>query len=345
MTKLAELKSSNSSRSRWRQLVVEYARSDTKRAIWQLVSSIGFYLAVWLLIPLAMKVSYWLVVPLVLLGAGLLVRVFITMHDCGHGSFFRSKRANDFWGYIAGVLVFTPYRKWTREHAIHHGAAGNLDKRGTGDVWTMTVREYVNSGFWKRMGYKAFRHPLYLFVAAPFLLFVISYRFVSHKAPRIDRVSTRMNNLGIAVVWLIGSSSVGLLTFSLIMVPMVWLAAIGGVWLFYVQHQFEETYWEEQNQWDFVQGALQGSSFYQLPKVLQWFSGNIGFHHIHHLSPRIPNYFLEKCHQSIPQFAEVKPLTLWRSFKTMTLRLWDEEKKQMVSFRQFRRLKRAGALA
>lgn len=327
-------------------MIADYTQADTKRAVWQLVNSIGPYIALWILMPFAMQVSYWLVLPIALIAAGFLIRVFIIMHDCGHGSFFKTKKANDFWGYICGVLVFTPYQKWTREHAIHHGTAGNLDKRGTGDVWTMTVKEYMNSGFWKRMGYKAFRHPLFLFVLAPFLMFVIDYRFSYGKTNTpSNRISVRMNNLGIAMMFLIGTYTMGLTTFSLIILPVIWMAAIGGVWLFYVQHQFEEAYWEDQNHWDFVKGAVEGSSFYKLPKVLQWFSGNIGFHHIHHLSPRIPNYMLEKCHKANELFAEIKPLTFWRSFKTASLRLWDEEKQRMLSFREFRKLRKAGAFA
>lgn len=326
-------------------MISDFSQANTKKAVWQLVNSIGSYIAVWILIPFALSVSVWLVVPLAILAAGLLIRIFIIMHDCGHGSFFKTKKANDFWGYVSGVLVFTPYRKWTKEHAIHHGTSGNLDKRGTGDVWTMTVKEYMDSGFWKRLGYKAFRHPLFLFLLAPFLMFVIDYRFVSRKAPKADRVSARMNNLGIAVVFLIGSYSMGVQTFALIILPMIWLSAIGGVWLFYVQHQFEDAYWETHNEWDFVKGAVAGSSFYKLPKVLQWFSGNIGFHHIHHLSPLVPNYLLEKCHKANPLFEEITPLTFWRSLKTATLRLWDEEKQRMLSFREFRILKKAGAFA
>jgi len=345
VTKIVALDKLEQIKQRWHQMIAEFSQADNRRANWQLVNSILPYIGLWILMPFALKVSYWLVLPLALLAAGFLIRIFIIMHDCGHGSFFKTKKANDFWGYITGVLVFTPYRKWTKEHAIHHGTSGNLDKRGTGDVWTMTVKEYMDSSFLKKLGYKAFRHPLFLFVLAPFLMFVIDYRFVSHKASKSDRVSVRMNNLGIAVVFLIGAYTMGLSTFALIMLPTIWMAAIWGVWLFYVQHQYEDAYWAEHNQWDFVKGAVAGSSFYKLPKVLQWFSGNIGFHHIHHLSPLIPNYLLEKCHKANPLFQEIKPLTFWRSLKSATLRLWDEEKQRMLSFREFRKLRNAGAFA
>ena len=345
MNKVVALDKLEQIKKRWQQMIAEFSQADTKRASWQIANSIGPYIAIWILMPFALKVSVWLAIPLMVLGAGFLIRTFIIMHDCGHGSFFKTKKANDIWGYISGVLVFTPYRKWTKEHAIHHGTSGNLDKRGTGDVWTMTVTEYMNSSFWKRMGYKAFRHPLFLFLLAPFLMFVIDYRFVSSKASKADRVSARMNNLGIAVMFLIGAYTMGIQTFALIMLPMIWMAAIGGVWLFYVQHQFEDAYWDSHADWDFVKGAVAGSSFYKLPKVLQWFSGNIGFHHIHHLSPLVPNYLLEKCHKANPLFQEIKPLTFWRSFKTASLRLWDEEKQRMLSFKEFHRLRKAGAFA
>ncbi len=343
MSKIVSLEKIEQIKKRWQQMIAEFSQADNRKAIWQLINSIGPYIALWIAMPFAAKISPWLVVPLAVLSAGFLIRVFIIMHDCGHKSFFKSKKANDFWGYISGVLVFTPYSKWTKEHAIHHGTSGNLDKRGTGDVWTMTVKEYMDSSFWKRMGYKAFRHPIFLFLMAPFLLFVIDYRLYKPKASKSDNISILMNNLGIAVLFLIGTYAMGFGLFCAIMFPTIWMAAIGGVWLFYVQHQYEDAYWAEQSQWDFVKGAVAGSSFYKLPKVLQWFSGNIGFHHIHHLSPLIPNYLLEKCHKANPLFQEIKPLTFLRSFKSATLRLWDEEKQRMLSFREFHRLRRAGA--
>jgi len=331
-------------KTNWQQMIAEYSTADNKKAVWQLVNSFGPYIGIWCLMPFALQVSYWLVLPLAVIAAGFLVRIFIIMHDCGHQSFFKSKKANDITGYIAGVFTFTPYRKWTKEHAIHHGTSGNLDKRGTGDVWTMTVKEYMSSGFWKRLGYKAFRHPLFLFILAPFLMFVIDYRFSYGKTNTpANRMSVRMNNLGLALIFLIGTYTMGLKVFTLIMLPIIWIAAIAGVWLFYVQHQYEDTYWEAHDHWDFVKGALEGSSFYKLPKVLQFFTGNIGFHHIHHLSPLVPNYLLEKCHKANPLFEKIKPLTFWQSFKSASLRLWDEEKQRMLSFKEFRQLRRAGA--
>lgn len=344
MSKTDALEWFEQAKRNWQQMISDYSKADNRKAIWQIVNTFVPYLLSWVLIFFSLKVSAWLVVPLMIINAGLLLRVFIIMHDCGHKSFFSSQKANDRLGYICGVFSFTPYRKWTREHAIHHGTSGNLDKRGTGDVWTMTVKEYMSSGFWKRLGYKAFRHPLFLFVLAPFLLFVIDYRFSYGRTnTQSNRISVRMNNLGLMVLLLIGSSIFGLGTFLLLWIPSIWLAAICGVWLFYVQHQYEDTYWDSQEHWDFVKGALEGSSFYKLPKVLQWFTGNIGFHHIHHLSPLVPNYQLEKCHKNSPVFQEIKPLTFWRSFKSATLRLWDEEKERMLSFREFRKLRKAGA--
>jgi len=330
----------------WQQLVSEYSKANNKRAIWQIINTFVPFIVLWVLMAFAIKISYWLVLPLSIITAGFLLRIFIIMHDCGHGSFLSKKKANDIVGSICGVLTFTPYKKWTKEHAIHHGTSGNLDKRGTGDVWTMTVKEYINSSVWKRLGYQAFRHPLFLFVIAPFLVFVIDYRFSYGKQNTLaNRMSIRWTNLGLALMFLLGTYTIGLKDFALIMFPTIWIAAISGVWLFYVQHQFEDTYWDAQDHWDFVKGALEGSSFYKLPKVLQWFTGNIGFHHIHHLSPLVPNYLLEKCHKANPIFQQIKPLTFWRSFRTATLKLWDEEKERMLSFREFRKLHRAGAFS
>jgi acyl-lipid omega-6 desaturase (Delta-12 desaturase) len=249
-------------------------------------------------------------------------------------------RSNDAVGFIAGILTFTPYYHWRWEHAIHHGSAGHLDKRGTGDVWTMTVQEYLESSRWKRFAYRLARNPLILFAIAPIFLFLIRQRFPSPKASRRERHSVYMMNLAILGMAIALSWTFGIGTYLLIQVIVLLVAGGAGVWLFYVQHQFEGVYWERGEDWSFAAAALQGSSFYKLPRILQWFSGNIGFHHIHHLSPRIPNYNLEKCHQADLLFQQVKPTTLFSSLKSFTFRLWDEPQKRLVSFRQVRHLRR-----
>ncbi|HTB82151.1 MAG TPA: fatty acid desaturase [Candidatus Sulfotelmatobacter sp.] len=324
----------------WKEIVLKYQKPSTWRALWQIVNTVVPFAALWYLMYICLPISWWLVAPLAVLAGGLLVRVFIIFHDCGHGSFFKSRGANDTVGFLSGILTFTPYYHWRWEHAIHHSNAGHLDKRGTGDVWTMTVQEYLDSSRWKKFSYRLARNPIVLFVIAPIFLFVVRQRFPSAKASQRERRSVHFMNLAILGMAVGLSWIFGLWTYLLIQVIILAVAGGAGVWLFYVQHQFEGVYWERGEDWSFVAAALQGSSFYKLPRILQWFSGNIGFHHIHHLSPRIPNYNLEKCHQADPLFQQVKPTTLLSSFKSFTFRLWDEPNKRLVSFGHLRHLRR-----
>jgi len=324
----------------WKKIVAEFEKPSAGRAVWQIVNTVVPYALLWCLMFFSLKVSWWLTVPLAALAGMFLVRVFIIFHDCGHGSFFKSRRANSAAGFIAGVLTFTPYHHWRWEHAIHHASAGDLDKRGTGDVWTMTVQEYLESSRWKRFAYRLARNPVVLFVIAPLFLFVIRQRFPSAKANPRERRSVYWMNLAIfgmaaALAWIYG-----LVPYLLIQIMIIAVAGGVGVWMFYVQHQFEDVYWERDEHWDFTAAALQGSSFYKLPKILQWFSGNIGFHHIHHLSARIPNYHLERCHRSHPMFRDVKPITMISSLKSFSLRLWDEKRKKLVGYSHIRNLRR-----
>ena len=326
--------------SRWKEIVARYQKPSAGRAVWQLVNTLVPYAGLWWLMYLSLAVSWWLVVPLAILAGGFLVRTFIIFHDCGHGSFFKSSTANHIWGAITGVLTFTPYYHWRWEHAIHHSSSGDLDRRGTGDVWTLTVQEYLESSRWKRFAYRLTRNPLVLFVIAPLVLFVFWQRIPNPKAGLRERLSVYWTNLGLLL--LMGGMSwiFGLKAYLLIQLIVVAVAASTGVWLFYVQHQFEGVYWERNENWDYATAALKGSSFYKLPKVLQWFSGNIGFHHIHHLSPRIPNYLLEKCHEAEPLFQTVKPVTFFASFKSFTFRLWDEQRRRLVGYGHLRTLRR-----
>ncbi|MEO8353687.1 MAG: fatty acid desaturase, partial [Chthoniobacteraceae bacterium] len=274
----------------WKQVVARYQQPSRWRAVWQLVNTLVPYAALWYLMYVFVAVSYWLVVPLAILAGGFMVRLFIIHHDCGHGSFFKSRRANDIWGFIIGVLTFTPYQHWRWEHATHHATSGDLDRRGVGDIWTLTVQEYLASSRWKRFAYRLARHPAVLFVIAPLYLFLIKHRLPEAKAGWRERLSVYWTNLAI-VAMAVGLSLVfGLKAYLVIQLTAMMVAGSAGVWLFYVQHQFEGVYWERHREWDYLAAALQGSSFYKLPKILQWFSGNIGFHHIHHLSSRIPNY-------------------------------------------------------
>lgn len=327
-------------RKTWRAVVAEYQKPNPLRASWQLINTVGSYLGVWVLIYFALQISWWLVLPLALLASGLLVRTFIIFHDCGHGSFFKSSLANDIWGFITGLLTFTPYYQWRWEHAVHHATSGNLDKRGMGDVWTMTVQEYLESTRWKRFSYRLARNPMILFFVAPIFLFVLRQRFPSPKASQKERESVWWMNFALLIVAVIMSYIFGTFSYFLIQLTIMAIAGSVGVWLFYVQHQFEDVYWERGENWDFMKAGIQGSSFYQLPKVLQWFSGNIGFHHIHHLSPRIPNYNLQRCHEADPIFRDVKPLTFFASFKSLQHRLWDETSKKLVGYRHLKSIRK-----
>ncbi len=326
--------------SGWKRIVARYQKPSMGRGLWQIVNTVVPYAALWYLMYLSLAVSWWLTMPLAFLTGAFLVRMFIIFHDCGHGSFFKSKPANHILGSITGVLTFTPYYHWRWEHAIHHSSSGDLDRRGTGDIWTLTVQEYLESSRWRRFAYRLARNPIVLFVLAPLFLFLLLHRVPSLKAPSRERYSVYWTNLAIGAIAAAQIWIFGLQAYLIIQLTVLMVAGSAGVWLFYVQHQFEGVYWERSDEWDYTTAALQGSSFYKLPKVLQWFSGNIGFHHIHHLSPRIPNYHLEKCHKAEPLFQTVKPVTLFSSFRSFTFRLWDEQRRKLVGYRHLATVRR-----
>ena len=318
----------------WRQIVAAYQSPDVKRSVWQLVNSVGPYLALWYVAYRLLAVSYWLALPVIVLAAGFMVRVFIIFHDCGHGSFFKSRVANDVVGFITGILTFTPYYDWRAEHARHHVTAGDLDRRGAGDVWTMTVNEYRQASFWQRLGYRLYRNPLVLLCVAPLYIFVIQQRLPRRGTGTRGVVSVVVTDLALAVIFWLLFATIGVKNTLLVELPLIATAGAAGVWLFYVQHQFETVYWERHTRRDWVAVAMQGSSLYTLPRVLQWFSGNIGFHHIHHLSPLIPNYRLPKAFREQPVFQRVNRLTLLSSLRSLRLRLYDEESRRLIGFRQ-----------
>ena len=327
----------------WKEIVAQFQAPSTPRATWQIVNTMVPYAALWYLMFHTLAVSWWLTIPLAVLAGAFLVRVFIIFHDCGHGSFFKSRAANDFVGFVGGMLTFTPYYHWRWEHSLHHASSGDLDRRGIGDVWTMTVQEYLESSRWKRFAYRLARNPIVLFGIAPFYLFFIRNRFPKANANRRERSSVYWMNL--AILGMAGAMTLlfGLKAYLIIQLTALMVAGSAGIWLFYVQHQFEGVYWERRDEWDYAQAALQGSSYYKLPRVLQWFSGNIGFHHIHHLSPRIPNYNLEKCHKADPLFQSVKAVTLFSSLKSLSFRLWDEQERKLVGYWHLKLLRRYGS--
>jgi len=323
----------------WKKIITEYQKSSAPRALWQIVNTLVPYALLWYLMYLSLAVSWWLTIPLAILAGAFVVRIFIIFHDCGHGSFFKSRAANDVWGFLCGMLTFTPYYQWRWEHALHHATSGDLDRRGIGDVWTMTVQEYLEASRGKRFAYRLSRNPFVLFVLAPLYVFLVRHRCPRAGANRRERHSVYWMNLAILGMAGMLTAIFGLKAYLLIQLTALLVGGAAGFWLFYVQHQFEGVYWERRDEWDYATAALQGSSFYKLPRVLQWFSGNIGFHHIHHLSPRIPNYNLEKCHLANPLFQTVKPVTFFRSFKSLTFRLWDEQRRKLVGYGHLRTLR------
>ena len=323
----------------WQALLAKYQQPSLWRSIFQIVNSVVPYVALWFLMDRSLAISGWLIPPLAVLAGGFLVRVFIIHHDCGHGSFFKSRTANDICGFITGVMTFTPYQLWRWEHAVHHAGSGDLDRRDLGAVWTLTVQEYLEAPLWKRIAYRVVRNPAVLFVIAPPILFLGIHRFAPARASKRDRYSVYWTNLGILAVAAALSFVMGIKAYLVIQLSVMLVASMAGVWLFYVQHQFEGVKWERHGEWDYAAAALEGSSFYKLPRILQWFSGNIGFHHIHHLSPRIPNYNLEKCYNEGPVFPRVTTVTLLSSLKSLTLRLWDESNHRMVGYRYLKTLR------
>ncbi|MEQ8766828.1 MAG: fatty acid desaturase [Planctomycetota bacterium] len=319
-----------------RAAVAPFELPDHRRALWQILNTLGSYVVLWALVPWALAISWWLAIPIVLLGGGLLVRIFIIFHDCSHGSFLRSRRANRWLGSVCAWLAFTPPYQWGWEHARHHATSGDLDRRGAGDMWTLTVEDYRSASKWKRRAYRFARNPLVLFVMAPIFIFVVIQRFLPPQSSQRERRSIWATNVAVvamvaAMMWVVGP-----LTYLVIQLGIMAVGGSAGVWLFYLQHQFEDVYWERHDQWSYTEAALRGSSYLRLPKILQWFSGNIGFHHVHHLSPKIPNYHLERCHRSDPIFEDVPTLGFRESLRSAFLALWDESEGKLVSFRRAR---------
>lgn len=327
----------------WKEIVARYDQPSLRRSIYQIANSFVPYVALWFVMDWSLAVSAWLIPPLAILAGGFLARIFIIHHDCGHGSFFKSRTANDVCGFISGILTFTPYQFWRFEHAVHHAGSGDLDRRHLGSVWTMTVQEYLDAPLWKRFAYRVARNPISLLVVQPLGLFLVLHRFATGRPSRRDRLSVYWTNLAILAMALLLSLVMGLKAYLVIQLSIMTVASTAGVWLFYVQHQFEGVVWQRHSQWDYAAAALEGSSYYKLPRILQWFSGNIGFHHIHHLSPRIPNYYLEKCHNEGAMFQEVKAVTLRSSLKSLSLRLWDESSQQLVGYAHLETLRKQRA--
>jgi len=316
----------------WAARLAPYKDPVIRRSVWQLVINAVLFAGAWAIMYLSLGVGYWLTLLLAVPAAFLLVRLFIVQHDCGHGAFFRSSRIADIVGSIIGVLTLTPYQYWKKTHAMHHATSGNLEHRGFGDIDTLTVDEYRALSRWGQFKYRVYRHPAVLFGVGAVLHF-----FIRHRLPTIvprtwtrERRSILWTDVGLAVFIVLMGVLVGFRQFFLVHVPLMALSGSIGVWLFYVQHQFEPTYWEHDERWIYEEAALAGSSYYRLPRLLQWATGNIGLHHVHHLNARIPNYRLQEAIDSIPELRRVTTLTLRDSLRCVRLALWDERQRKLV---------------
>jgi omega-6 fatty acid desaturase (delta-12 desaturase) len=322
----------------WVQILSQYRDPSRARSVIELVITALPLVLLWILMWVALQWSYWLCLPIALPAAAFLVRLFMIQHDCGHGAFFRHRLANDWVGRVIGVLTMTPYDFWRQTHAVHHATSGNLDRRGIGDIDTLTVREYLALSRWGRLQYRLYRHPAVMFGIGPAYLFMLRHRLPLGlmRAGWKPWLSTMATNAAIAVIvatliWFIGVKAL-----VLVHLPIIVLAASIGVWLFYVQHQFEDTSWREARTWNLHETALHGSSHYDLPFILRWFTANIGIHHVHHLCSRIPYYRLPRVLRDHPALANIGRLTLIGSFRCVRLTLWDESRGRLVSFRDLR---------
>lgn len=318
----------------WRETLAPYAQPRLSRSLIDLATSVVPYLGLSFLMYRMLGTSYWLVLLIAIPASGFLTRTFILFHDCSHGSFLASRRANLWLGTALGLLVYSPFLRWRHDHAIHHATSGDLDRRGGGDVRTLTVSEYQALPPRSRLGYRVFRNPVVMFGIGPIVALLVGPRLVSRTArPRMRR-SVIGTNIALAVLvgalcWLMGWRD-----YLLVQAPTVLLAGSVGIWLFYVQHQFEDAYWQRHGEWSHAEAALRGSSYLKLPKLLQFFTGNIGLHHVHHLNPRIPNYNLQRAHDANAIFASVPTVSVRAGLRAVKFKLWDEDAGQLVTFTQ-----------
>jgi acyl-lipid omega-6 desaturase (Delta-12 desaturase) len=322
-------------------LLAPYRGPVLQKSIWQLVNTSALFVLGWWAMLQSLEVGYWLTLLLAIPTAFMLTRLFMIQHDCGHGSFFDSRRANGAVGYVIGVLTLIPYTYWRKTHAIHHASSGDLDGREFGDIDTLTVKEYLSLPRSKRLMYRLYRHPLVLLIIGPTWQFILKHRLpldipMSWKK---EWTSVHLTNVGIAVAVALMWWLVGIDRFLMVQLPVTLLTGAIGVYLFYVQHQYEDTYWRYREAWNYYASGMEGASHLVMPKILQWCTGNIGLHHIHHLASRIPNYRLQRCFDENPRLQTVTTLTLAGSVRTLWLTLWDEDEKRLVAFRDLRRIR------
>ncbi|MFC4322893.1 fatty acid desaturase [Litchfieldia salsa] len=316
-----------------------YEKSNTRDSVWQLINTLTPLIILWILAYQSLAISYFLTLFFAIFAAGFVVRTFIIFHDCCHQSFFKNRRLNSILGTITGIITLFPFSQWKHEHSVHHATSSNLDKRGVGDIWVLTVNEYLEAPLKTKIVYRIYRNPIVMFGLGPIYLFLIKNRFNRKGARRNERLNTYLINISVIVLYTILSLIVGWQAFLIIQGTILFISGSAGIWLFYVQHTFEDSYFEEDENWEYVKAAVEGSSFYKLPKLLQWLTGNIGYHHVHHLSPRVPNYKLEEAHNNTTPLQHVPTITLATSLSSIKFRLWDEENKVFVSFRKIKTLK------
>ncbi len=319
-----------------RERISKFEKSSTKTSIWQLINTLVPFFLLWYIAYQCLSISYILTIVISIINAGFLVRIFIIFHDSCHHSFFKSRRANKIIGTLTGVLTLFPYDQWAHDHAVHHATSSNLNKRGTGDLWIMTVDEYLSSSTLQKIAYRLYRNPIIMFGLGPIYQFLLKNRFNRKGARKKERLNTYLTNIFIVILISVLCWAIGWQSFLLVQAPIFLVSGSAGIWLFYVQHTFEDSYFENEGNWDYVKAAVQGSSFYKLPKVLQWLTGNIGYHHVHHLSPRVPNYKLAAAHDAAPPLQNVPTITLFNSLNCLRFHLWDEEAKKFIGFKNIK---------
>ncbi|KRG10789.1 fatty acid desaturase [Staphylococcus sp. NAM3COL9] len=317
------------------KMVKPFAKTNYTKSTIQIIDTLLPLIAILVISGLLYNVHWSLAIISSIFASIFLIRTFIIFHDACHGSYLKKQKHNDLLGNVTGFLTMFPYRKWRREHLIHHAGSGNLEKRGIGDIWVMTVEEYTEASKSQRLTYRIYRNPLVMFVLGPFFLVFVSNRFNSKDAKKKERINTWLNNILLIVIYggliyLLGAGH-----FFAVFAPMMFIAGMLGIWLFYIQHTFEDSYFEESSEWDYVKAAIDGSSYYKLPKVLHWVTGNIGYHHVHHLNPRIPNYALEETHETVTPLHHATSITLIESLTSLKFKLYDESHKRFITFKEF----------
>lgn len=329
--------------ARWNAILKPYWGPDNGASVRQLLTSAIPFAVLWYATLRSLEVGYWLTILLAMPTAGFMMRLFMIQHDCGHGSFFRSHAARQWVGRCIGVLLLTPYDYWKRTHAYHHAHSGDLDFRGFGDIDTFTVREYLSWPWYRRLRYRLYRHPFVLFIVGPMFIFLIKHRFPWDVPARWKQAwrGVFWTNLALVAVVLLMGETIGYGRFLLTHAPVQFFATTAGVWMFYVQHQFEQTYWDRHEEWDYYDASLYGSSYLVLPAPLRWLSANIGFHHVHHMSMRIPNYKLKRAHEENEEFHVVREVRVRDTLKIINLALWDEDRRRLIRFRDLKALQPA----